>query len=144
MPLPDGSLFPSEDRGGFYRCYFARRDRGRINVEDGVHILLLADSYEPDLENHDLADLLLHEASGKGYAPGGEPLSITVLESGAWRAGRFVLDDCTVRARYAALYHRPSGTPILLDDPGRDKACAGGQYEVSWAGGVILDAPPLF
>lgn len=77
---------------------------------DDIKATLLADTYTPDKDHNQWADISTHEVSGLGYVAGGQSLANQVYtEDDVNDLGKFDADDitwanATITAHYLALY----------------------------------------
>jgi len=113
-------------------------------LNDPIKVMLLADTYTPDQDNHKfLSDVVSHEITGEGYTAGGQALANKTLTYDAannytiFDAGDVSWPNATITARYAVLY-ADIGTsadekPLLgYVDFGQNKSSENGEFTIIW------------
>lgn len=122
---------------------------GGIDLDtDTLKVMLVTDSYTPDIDAHlDRADVT-NEVEGTGYTAGGAELgSVTVTQDDTNNRGVFDAADTTwasssITARGAVIY-KSTGTAandllIAYKDFGEDKTSSNGNFTITWSADGIL------
>ena len=135
-----------------YNKFRAELLNGNIDlVNDTIKVMLLKNSYTPDVDAHDfIDDVSGDEVSGTGYTAGGATLANpAVTEDDANDKGKFDADDVswpnsTITAHYAVVYKdtgTPSSSPVLgVFDFGADKTTNNTEFKITWGANGIFRA----
>lgn len=118
--------------------------------DDTIKVALLANTYTPDQDNHDMfADVDDYEISGTGYVAGGGTLAgKTMGYTGGTNILKFDATDqtwsaTTITARYAVIYKvgaDADNSPLMgLMDFGEDKVTNGQDFKIVWGADGILE-----
>lgn len=122
-----------------------------INLaSDTIKVMLLADSYVPDLDTHEfLSQADSHEISGSGYTAGGATLSNksttvdTTDNEGVFDADDVVWTNATITARYALIYKdtgSASTSPLIgYIDFGANQSSQNADFTIQWNAEGILN-----
>lgn len=114
--------------------------RGEINLErDAIAVMLAGGRYAPDVRHRTVADVA--ELAATGYAPGGKELAgkrLTIGPDGtvSLHAGEVEWPEVESSARWAVVYHAPTGTLVRCVDLG--PAAQGKGLSLSWDAAGIL------
>ena len=122
--------------------------KGQFNLAaDTLRCALLTSAYVPATGHTVLADAAASEASGAGYAAGGQALSGVAWTLDGAKAVLTAADpswtDATVTARYALVYAAKTVSGrvnplVCLLDFGADRGVAGGTFTVRFDASGIL------
>lgn len=105
---------------------------------DDIKAALLADTYTPNKDHNQWADISTHETSGTGYTAGGQSLANKAwTEDDTNDLAKFDADNpiwtsATITAHYLILYDNTMAGKDLMGcyDFGANKSSSGGDYEV--------------
>ncbi len=122
---------------------------------DTINVMLLADTYTPDLVGHVWLDAVnSHEVAGTGYTAGGLTLTGVAWAYNATEGVQGLTADwatwtaATLTARWAVVYKDAAGVPgdsplMSLVNFGENKSVAGVDFVLRWAAtGVFLVSVP--
>lgn len=118
------------------------------SANTSVNCALLADTYTPDLDAHQMwADVSADEidaSTNDGYSAGGQALTTMSLtrasgsQDSVFDADNVTWSNSTITARYAVLYEAGSGALISLVDFEQLEDSENGDFSIEWdAAGIF-------
>jgi len=136
--------------GQFLKLAFSTHPVNLLN--DSIKVMLLADTYTPDQDNHKfVSDVQDHEITGEGYTAGGKALlNKTLTYDPDNNYTIFDADDvswtnATITARYAVIYADVGTSKPLIGyiDFGQNKSTENGEFMIIWnPAGIIRFSTP--